>query len=215
MILKRRTKRGWQRTLIEFIWPRGGWRRATSYVLHRLRRLPDSPHRICVGIAAGAFVSFWPMFGLHFLLAAMMAWLLRGNILAALLGTFYGNPLTFPIIAVTSMELGTWLLGYDVTIGFGQVMASIGRASSELMHNLAAPFTGDAVHWGRLGVFFWRVFLPYTLGGTIIGIPCSIALYYLHLPMVHAYQRRRLARLRTRFEAARARDRAQSEGDPP
>ena len=217
MVFKRRNRRGVLRAVGEAFWPRGGWRRATSYVLHRLRRLPDSPHRICMGIACGAFVSFWPTFGLHFLLAALTAFLLRGNILAALLGTFFGNPLTFPIIAVTSMQLGSWILGYEVTMGFGQVMAAIGRASSELAHNLWAPFTGDTVHWGRLSVFFWRVFLPYTLGGTIIGIPCSVALYYLCRPLVLAYQRRRLMRLQQRFEAARARDRLrnETETDPP
>lgn len=215
VVFKRRNKRGWLRTAGEFFWPRGGWRRATSYVMHRLRRLPDTPERICIGIAAGAFVSFLPMFGFHFLLAALCAWLLRGNILAALLGTFFGNPITFPIIAVASMELGTWLLGNDVTMSFSQVMGAIGRASSELMHNLFAPFTGDSVHWGRLGVFFRRVFLPYSLGGTILGIPCSIALYYLFLPLVRAYQRRRLAKLKERFEAARARDRTRLETDPP
>ncbi len=217
MVFKRRNKRGVLRSAAEFFWPRGGWQRATSYVLHRLRRLPDTPHRICLGIACGAFVSFWPTFGFHFMLAALTAFLLRGNILAALLGTFFGNPLTFPIIAVTSMQLGSWILGYEATMGFGQVMAAIGRASSELAHNLWAPFSGDTVHWGRLGVFFWRVFLPYTLGGTIIGIPCSVALYYLCMPLVLAYQRRRLVRLQQRFEAARARDRALSnpESDPP
>lgn len=215
MVFKRRDRRGVLRAAVDFLWPRGGWRRATSYVMHRMRRLPDTPHRICVGMACGAMVSFWPIFGFHFMSAALLAWLLRGNILAALLGTFYGNPITFPLIAVGSMELGTWLMGNDVAISFGQVMAAIGRASSELMHNLAAPFTGDTVHWARLGTFFWRVFLPYTIGGTILGIPCSIALYYLCMPLVVAYQRRRLSKMKERFEAARARDRERMEQDPP
>lgn len=219
MVFKRRTRRGWLRAAAEFFWPRGGWRRAASYVMHRLRRLPDTPHRICVGIAAGAFVSFWPIFGLHFIMAALVSWMFRGNILAALLGTFFGNPITFPIIAVSSMELGSWLLGNESVLSFSQVMAAIGRASSELMHNLAAPFTGDNVHWGRLGVFFWRVFLPYSLGGTILGILCAIALYFLSLPVVNAYQRRRMTKLKERFEAARARERARDpdpmESDPP
>ena len=215
VIFKRRIPRGWLRSLAELFWPRGGWRRATSYVVHRLRRLPDTPHRICVGIAAGAFVSFLPIYGFHFLSAALVAWLLRGNIVAALLGTFFGNPITFPLIAIGAMELGTWLLGGDMTLEFGEVMGAIGRASSELMHNLAAPFTGQAMHWARLGDFFWRVFLPYSLGGAILGVPCSIALYYLFLPAVHAYQRRRMAKLRERFEAARARDRAGSAAPPP
>jgi uncharacterized protein len=215
VVFKRRNRRGILRSIVEAVWPRGGWQRATSYVMHRLRRLPDTPHRICVGIAAGAFVSFWPTFGLHFLLAALAAFLLRGNILAALLGTFFGNPLTFPVIAVASMQLGSWIMGYESTMAFGQVMASIGQASSELMRNLWAVFTGEAAHWERLSVFFWRVFAPYFLGGTILGVPCSIVLYYLCLPLVLAYQRRRLNKLKERFEVARARDRDNLENDLP
>jgi uncharacterized protein len=48
------------------------------------------------------------------------------------------------------------------------------------------------------------VFLPFMLGGTILGIPTAVAMYYLCLPLVNAYQRRRRRSLRERFEAARA-----------
>lgn len=215
MVFKRRDRRGWLIAVAHFLWPRGGWRRATSYVLHRLRRLPDAPERICTGIACGAFVSFLPIFGLHFLAAALVAWLLRGNILAALLGTFWGNPFTFPVIAVSALEIGNWLLGNPGSMGFSEVMGAIGRATSELTYNLWAIVTGDNVHWGRLQVFWWRVFLPYTLGGVILGVPASIGVYYFHMPMVRAYQRRRLDKLKARFEAARRRDRANMESDEP
>ena len=98
-MFKRRETRSWLRAIAEFFYPRGGWRRAASYVGHRLRRLPDPPHRIARGIAAGVFVCFTPFFGLHFFMAAILAFLMQGNIVAALLATFFGNPLTFPFIA--------------------------------------------------------------------------------------------------------------------
>lgn len=205
MILKRRNPRTWLRSIAEFFWPRGGWVRATTYILHRMRRLPDSPERICIGIAAGAFVSFLPLYGLHFLSAAIVAWVLRGNILAALLGTFYGNPITFPIMAVTALELGHWLLGSASSMSFGQVMGAVGHASGELTHNLWAVVSHERVHWDRLGDFFHGVFLPYLLGGTIIGAPSAVVLYFLHLPLVRAYQKRRKKRLQMNFEAARRR----------
>lgn len=208
MILKRRNPRTWLRTIAEFFWPRGGWLRASTYVLHRMRRLPDSPERISRGIAAGAFVSFLPLYGLHFLSAALVAWVTRANVLAALLGTFYGNPITFPIMAVSALELGHWLLGGDTSMGFGQVTGAIGRATGELSHNLWAIFTDDVAHWDRLADFFWDVFLPYMLGGTIIGLPSAVILYFLHLPLVRAYQRGRQKRLKQRFDAARERARA-------
>lgn len=213
MIFKRRNPRPVLRTIAEFFWPRGGWRRAAIYVLHRMRRLPDSPERICIGIAAGSFVSFLPLYGLHFLSAAIVAWVLRGNILAALLGTFYGNPITFPILAVSALELGHWLLGSDAMVSFTQAMAAIGRASGELTHNLLSLVTGAPAHWNRLADFFWRVFLPYMIGGVIIGAPSAVAIYFVHLPLVRAYQRGRQKRLRQRFEAARARQRAKEKED--
>ncbi|MCA2013017.1 DUF2062 domain-containing protein [Pararhodobacter sp. CCB-MM2] len=213
MIFKRRDPRPLLRAVGEFFWPRGGWRRAATYILHRMRRLPDSPERICIGIAAGLYVSFLPLYGLHFLSAALVAWVLRGNILAALLATFYGNPLTFPLMAAGGMELGGWLLGKEVRMSVGGVMEAIGRAGGELMHNLATVVTGDPVHWGRLIGFYADVYLPYMVGGLLLGLPFAVAAYFVHLPLVRAYQRSRQKRLKARFEAARLRQRTRDAGD--
>ena len=215
MVFKRRNPKGLFKTIAEFFWPRGGWRRAATYVLHRMRRLPDTPERICIGIAAGSFVSFLPLYGLHFLSAALVAWVLRGNILAALLGTFYGNPITFPIMAVSALELGHWLLGTGAMVSFTEAMGAIGRASGELTHNLVSLVTGATAHWDRLAAFFWRVFLPYMLGGVIIGAPSGVIIYFLHLPLVRAYQRRRAKRLKKNFEAARRRQPPRETGAEP
>ncbi|MEO0916105.1 MAG: DUF2062 domain-containing protein, partial [Pseudomonadota bacterium] len=110
MVFKRRTPRTYFELVSESFYPRGGWRRASQYVVHRLRRLPDPAHKISRGIAAGVFTSFTPFFGLHFIFSAALAWIMRANILAALLATFVGNPLTFPIIAAISMEIGSFIL---------------------------------------------------------------------------------------------------------
>jgi uncharacterized protein len=214
VVFKRRTRQSLPRRLIEAFFPRGGWARATSYIMHRLRRLPDTPHRICVGIAAGTFVSFLPLWGFHFLLAALFAWMFRGNILAALLGTFFGNPVTFPLIAVGSLELGNWLMGNHGSMKFVEVMMATGNATSELTSNLWGWLIGEKVYWGRLQLFLGRVFFPFMLGGTILGIPCSVAMYYLCLPLVRAYQRSRYQKLKKRFDAARALQRERETGEP-
>lgn len=215
MIFKRKIPRTTLRTIGEFFWPRGGWRRAATYVLHRMRRLPDSPERICIGIAAGVYVSFLPMYGLHFLSAATVAWIFRGNILAALLGTFYGNPLTFPLMAAGGIELGSWLLGMDVRMSVAGVMRATGMAAEELMGNLWSLVTGGTAHWDRLIGFFREVYLPYMLGGLLLGIPFAILTYYLHLPLIRAYQKLRQKRVQKRFEAARARQRGDDTGETP
>jgi hypothetical protein len=116
VVFKRRNKRSvfaWARQLV---YPTGGFARAARYMLHRMRRLPDEPHRIARGVFAGTFVNFPPIFGIQFLSAGLLAWAMRGNILAALLCTFLSNPITTPIIAVTSLELGHWMLGIQAPL---------------------------------------------------------------------------------------------------
>ena len=61
--------------IVEFVWPRGGWGRAFHYVKHRMRRLPDTPEKIARGIFAGIVTAFTPLFGLHFLVAAIIAFI--------------------------------------------------------------------------------------------------------------------------------------------
>ncbi len=128
--------------------------RAGQYVVLRLRRLPDPAHKISRGIAAGVFTSFTPLFGFHFLTAVTLAWLLRGNMLAALLATFVGNPLTFPIIATVSVELGSRMLGNPGGVPLHVVLSSFSYASLELWGNLKAIFTPELTHWGRMEYFF-------------------------------------------------------------
>jgi uncharacterized protein len=198
-VFKRRTPRSYVRIVGEAIYPRGGWMRAAWYVVHRLRRLPDPAHRISRGIFAGVFVSFTPLFGLHFFAAALIAWILRGNILAALLATFFGNPITFPIIAAMSVELGAWILGMP-PVPLPKVVSAFSLASVELWANLTAVFTADTADWSRMADFFRHIFLPYLVGGIAPGIVAGIVCYYASHPLILSYQRGRLHRLKERFE---------------
>ena len=120
MVFKRRDKRSVLRAVVDFIYPRGGWTRAFHYVKHRVQRLPDSPERISRGIWAGVFTTFSPLYGLHFLIAALIARLMNGNILAALLATFFGNPLTYLPIGIVSLKTGHFLLGTEFEAGSEQ-----------------------------------------------------------------------------------------------
>jgi uncharacterized protein len=201
-VFKRRTPRSYLRMLGEAFWPRGGWKRASIYVVHRLRRLPDPAHRISRGIFAGVFVSFTPFYGLHFLAAAAVAWAIRGNILAALLATFFGNPVTFPIIAAISVELGSWMLGLP-PVPLPKVVSAFSLASVELWANVKAIFTPAAADWSRMADFFRHVFLPYLVGGIVPGIAVGLFAYYASYPLILSYQRGRIHRLKERFDKRR------------
>lgn len=204
MVFKRRKPRTYFEFVSESFFPRGGWRRAGWYIAYRLRRLPDPAHKISRGIAAGVFTSFTPLFGFHFVIAAAIARALRGNMVAAILATFFGNPLTFPLIAAVSMELGSYLLGqpgYPLHL----IWAAFQDAAQDLWRNLVAIFTLDTAHWSGLRLFFDRVFLPYLVGGLLPGIASGFAAYFLANPLIAAYQKARLARLKKRFAKKRER----------
>ncbi|MEM0935645.1 MAG: DUF2062 domain-containing protein [Pseudomonadota bacterium] len=203
-MFKRREKRTWLRIVAESLWPRGGWGRAAQYVKHRLRRIPDSPHRIGRGIWAGVFVSFTPLYGLHFIASALLAKLMGGNIVAALLATFFGNPITFPIIAAFSLRLGNWILDGEFTAaGEGKLGETFANAFQELWHNTKALFTADIAHWEGLAAFYHDVFFPYFVGGIAPGLLVATAVYFAALPVITAYQNRRRGRLKARLDKLR------------
>jgi uncharacterized protein (DUF2062 family) len=204
LVFKRRDKRPFLKAVADFFYPRGGWARAFRYVRHRLNRLPDPPHRIARGLFCGVITSFTPLFGLHFFVAAFMAKLMRGNIMAALLGTFFGNPLTFPIIAPLSIELGHRMLGRryghpDREHYLGKFVA----AGREIKTNFWALFTDADAHWSNMDGFYHALFLPYLVGGLIPGIFAGLAVYYLSVPLISVYQKRRRGRLKKKLDELR------------
>ncbi|MBM2577202.1 DUF2062 domain-containing protein [Jannaschia sp. Os4] len=187
------------------LWPKGGWHRAALYVKHRLRRLPDTPRKIARGIMAGVMTTFTPFYGLHFVMAAALAVVMRGNVMAALLGTFFGNPLTYVPIAVVSLNFGHWMLGTEMR---GEVdeglTAKFFDASGDLLWNSWAALRGQDVDWTATAVFWNDVVWPWTVGGIVPGIVTGIAAYAVSLPLIEAYQRRRRGILAKRLETIRA-----------
>ncbi len=212
MVFKRRDKRSWARALRESLWPQGGWTRAFHYVKHRLHRLPDDPARISRGFAAGIFMSFSPLFGLHVVGAFACALLVRGNLLASLIGTFVGNPLTYPIFAFGSIKLGALMLGRtaeDVAIrpqedAHEGMVQLFGSAASDLWHNFVAIFTAAEPNWEGLALFFHDVFWPYFVGSIPLGLAAALLGHYLSLPLIAAYQHRRRAKIKERLAELRA-----------
>ncbi len=202
-MFKRRKQRSYARAFSEGIYPRGGWTRAVSYVLLRLRRLPDPPHKIARGIAAGIFVCFTPFFGLHILLAMALAFVMQGNILAAIMATFFGNPITFPFIAKLAVVLGTWMLGMQESESLYNIVGSFSDASVEIWYNFGAMFNENTTHWNRLDWFFQHVFKPYMVGGLVPGVFAGVAAYVVSRPLIAAYQKRRIKRLKKKYEKRR------------
>ena len=193
--------------MLGVVYPKGGWTRAFHYVKHRLNRLPGSPERIGRGLAMGIFVSFTPFYGLHFILAVLLARLLQGNLLAALLGTFAGNPLTYVPIGVVAMKTGYFILGVGNGIDQDDVHRSLGGkfvdAGTSLLGNVRAIYMGRPADWHGLSVFYHEVFFPYLVGGIVPGLVAAVASYYVAAPIIRAYQKRRARKIMAKIEARR------------
>lgn len=200
MVFRRRTPRSLWRAAAESVYPRGGWWRAMEYIKHRLRRLPDSPEKIGRGMAAGVFISFTPLYGFHFLGGLLIAWAIRGNLLASMIGTFVNNFLTIVPISAMAVTLGYWLLGMEpregMIEGLGHAFAG---AWDDIWHNLGAIFGPERMEWGGLAEFFRDVFWPYLAGGLLPGLVAALASYWLTVPLVRAYQAARRRRLEERL----------------
>ena len=173
-----------------------------------MRRLPDSSQKISRGIWAGLFATFTPFYGLHFLTAAIIARLLKGNILAALLATFFGNPLTYVPIGVISLQTGHFFLGTDYipsAAGGKSILEKFLDAGADLQQNVLAFVKGVETDWSRLEIFYQEVFFPYMIGGIIPGLIMATLGYYLSEPIIRAYQNRRKGFLLKKLRALKSR----------
>ena len=192
-MFKRRERRSVFRFFYEVIFSLKGASRAIEYVGIRLKRIPDTPHKISLGMSCGIFASFTPLFGLHFLIAGLLSYVLRANVLASLIGTFVGNPLTFPIITVFNLKLGEWILGsseYSSGDG-GKIFEGFLDFIFLIYKSLFTEGSIDENSVPRMNEFLNGVFIPYSLGGLIGGIFVAIISYLLLRPLVVTYQKQR------------------------
>jgi len=167
------------------VWPRSSYGRSLRYVVKRVLRLNATPHAIAMGVAAGVFSAFNPFLGIHTLIAVALAWALSGNMIAAAISTWFGNPLTYPLIWA-----GTWKLGRLI------LRTGVPGAMPHLVHG---PMT-----FARLAELWNPLVEPMLVGSVPAGIVAAFAAYWLVRPAAAAFANRRahrLAEARARWEA--------------
>ena len=180
--------------LREIFWPSMGWVRASYYAKHRITRLSSTTRSIATGLACGACVSFTPFFGMHFFIAIAYAWLYGGHFLAAIVGTFVGNPWTFPFLFWMSFEVGKYVLDFA---GFDFFVRT---AATDEMQNIDVGFYEFLLN------NFWDFYIPTALGGVICMIlfwPVFFLPFYIIVRSAKAARRRHLKRKwKKRFKKA-------------
>ena len=183
-MFRRRYKIGLAGRLRGFLWPRAGWRRSFQYLLHRLGRMPGTPHSIAAGFACGVATSFTPLVGFHIVLAIFISWVIGGSFLSAVLGTLAGNPWTFPFIWYWIYHFGLWL----------------GVAAAETEHLQFGAFFSDLYDAAlRLDMSYvidqaWPLLAPMIVGGAITGLVVWLAFYFFLKPVLKAYQNKTVRR---------------------
>ena len=148
----------------------------------RLSRIPGTPYSLAAGFCWGAFTSFLPFPGLHFVMAALIALATRSSVLAAAIGTIVGNPWTFPFIWVGTYKLGAWL--------------DFGAEGVDFASRWGRAF--EAGIDGRFGTFLETaqpLLLAMTVGGAVLGAVAWGAFFVMLAPLVRAYQSRRRGRI--------------------
>jgi uncharacterized protein (DUF2062 family) len=163
-----------------------GWWRLLKFYRARIVRLSSPAHSIAANLAGGAAMSFTPFFGIHVFAAMGFAWAIGAgyNIVAAMVGTFVGNPWTFPFLFYASHTVGSFILSM---LGYG--------ASQAIIDPDIVTENADSM-WRFLTNNLQEIFVPTAIGGTLLAIISWPIYYYIFFYLVRGAQQARKARLR-------------------
>lgn len=142
--------------------------RTLRYYYLRLLRLEGSPKVIARGLACGVFAGCFPWFGVQTLIGVLLAIIFRGNKLAAALGTWISNPLTYAPIFLFNFKIGQLIQGnylYDL---------------SEF------DFKSD---WSQILELGETVLITLFIGSFCVGLVASIFTYFLSLNLIEQGKR--------------------------
>ena len=155
--------------------------RAAKYYYLKFLRLQGDPHSLALGVAIGLFVGITPTIPLHSALILILAWLLRGNFLAALIAaTAISNPLTWLPQYYFSWKIGNGLLP--------------GYLSWERIRSLLCLFTSGVgfkqclTPLKQLGLEAITVML---VGGVLLAIPFACLGYILSFKFFRTLRKKR------------------------
>ncbi len=146
--------------------------------ISKIKQLKGTPNSVAAGIACGVAVSFTPFVGAHLILAVLTAWFLRGNLVAAVLGTTFGNPWTFPFIWTSVLYTGQKFLQAEyrqvVDVNFETLFARAFKALIKLDFDL---FFSD----------IWPIIWPMIVG----CVPYCLVFWWLTYFMVKKMLKKR------------------------
>jgi len=134
--------------------------------LHDVAAFANSgvPAQHCAGLRRGRL-------GFQMMLAALLALMFRGSVFASAVGTFAGNPLTYPLIWISTFTVGNVFLGSSANAEISKLSTgaqALGRSLRE-----ASP---DGVATAVEGL--WPILKPMAIGSLPLGGLTALVVYF-------------------------------------
>jgi hypothetical protein len=125
-------------------------------------RVDDTPTHVARAVGTGVFLAFFPLFGVHTLMAFGLAWAFRLNRVATLAGTFTNNPWTIAPMYTAGTLLGCALLGVNP--------ATVGTIDWSL--------SGRELHASFLSGF-QTLLWPFVVGNLVLGVGAGAVAFFV------------------------------------
>ncbi|MBI5843997.1 MAG: DUF2062 domain-containing protein [Deltaproteobacteria bacterium] len=143
-------------------------------IISKLVVIDASNEKIAFGFAIGVFMGITPYWGFHTMFAFLFAALLRGNVVAAILGVHVGNPLTAPLLFASTYWVGSKFIDSD----------PICFAWKDFSLDAAIRLFSEAPH----------IIMVLSIGALVIGLPLSGLAYWLAKIGMAGYRARNTAK---------------------
>ncbi|UCG33860.1 MAG: DUF2062 domain-containing protein [Phycisphaerales bacterium] len=164
------------------------YRRLRHVVVYRVLHADDTPHRIALGVAVGLFVAMSPLFGLHMILALILAIILRANRAIAIAAAWVCNPATFLPILSLNWFVGQTVIPQEALQDPGQIQRRISQATGGAEGLFSAEFWVGLFNLiVGLGAEIW-------VGSIVVGLVVAPAGYLVIHRAVLWHRHHRLAR---------------------
>jgi uncharacterized protein len=156
------------------------WRERLNNAYRRFLKLRGEPREIALGFALGIMIGMSPFFGVHIVLAVFLAAIFKWSKLTAAIGVQITNVFTAPFIYPIIYWVGSRVLGISEVPSLDGVNLS---SAIELIKR--TPL----------------IMVDLLVGGIILGLPLSIASYWIVLKTIENYR----SRIKPRFSKRRKR----------
>jgi len=144
--------------------------------IDKLLHTHDSPERTARAFAVGVFFGFSPFLGLHTILGLFVAFMMRLNRVAVLIGVYSNLPWILPAYYTLATVGGATLIRADIPPGllaqFRETMSDVAWGEIRLLADMLKPLA-----WSFL------------VGSTLSAIIISLIAYRVSLAMILARRR--------------------------